>query len=507
MNRSQHIIRTQRIEIDFPAEMETNNAPHLIAEVFSERILPQVERLFDKHGGAQDLISIDKLEIDCGALESKAWEDRLVEIILDHLEERLTVEGRKGSPFDVTASAQRAWTHFLRQGYLSWDSPITSVTAFEATLSVDETLIFQLLEAIRQSPIVLNRLLHSFSGRFRAQLLAEAVKYAKDRYLDALLNVLPNAWREERWLQRALFGALVEIDKTSVSITADMDDTLPIYAIHLLSTVSAYQQSRVCQAIGAVYAQQGGTLGAPFFYAYGSSTAIEVLGKAIARHSDTAAHRWRAELAQFKRNMPPTVRTNEDEDRAKRGINDQGERRKTMRSREMDAGVDDDMIIVENAGLVLLHPFLNPLLETLEWVERGVFKSPEYAGSAALLMQYMACGDEPVDEAMLPLNKILCGLTPEHFVDVTNVPSATVKQEALAMLEAVVGHWKALKNTRVDGLRETFLRRTGNLQRNADGWTLQVEAKSLDILLNRLPWGISVVKLPWNRGLLNVSWI
>src|SRR5690606_37045459 len=109
--------------------------------------------------------------------------------------------------------------------------------------------------------------------------------------------------------------------------------------------------------------------------------------------------------------------------------------------------------------------------------------------------------------AMLPLNKILCGLTPEHFVDVTNVPSATVKQEALAMLEAVVGHWKALKNTRVDGLRETFLRRTGNLQRNADGWTLQVEAKSLDILLNRLPWGISVVKLPWNRGLLNVSWI
>ncbi|MEM9214098.1 MAG: contractile injection system tape measure protein [Cyanobacteria bacterium P01_F01_bin.150] len=37
-------------------------------------------------------------------------------------------------------------------------------------------------------------------------------------------------------------------------------------------------------------------------------------------------------------------------------------------------------------------------------------------------------------------------------------------------------------------------------------WTLRVEQMAIDVLLTRLPWGVSMVKLPWMDGLLTVEW-
>jgi hypothetical protein len=35
---------------------------------------------------------------------------------------------------------------------------------------------------------------------------------------------------------------------------------------------------------------------------------------------------------------------------------------------------------------------------------------------------------------------------------------------------------------------------------------LQVEGKALDILLDYLPWTLSIVKLPWMKKLLHIEW-
>jgi len=75
------------------------------------------------------------------------------------------------------------------------------------------------------------------------------------------------------------------------------------------------------------------------------------------------------------------------------------------------------------------------------------------------------------------------------------------------LLQAVIGHWDALRNTTPDGLRGTFLTRPGKLSQRPDGdYLLQVESQSFDILLERLPWGIGVVKLPWMERMLWVEW-
>ena len=62
-------------------------------------------------------------------------------------------------------------------------------------------------------------------------------------------------------------------------------------------------------------------------------------------------------------------------------------------------------------------------------------------------------------------------------------------------------------NVSIEGLQETFLQRHGKLTRKENGWLLQVEQRGVDVLLNQLPWGIGIVKLPWMENILHAEWI
>jgi hypothetical protein len=78
--------------------------------------------------------------------------------------------------------------------------------------------------------------------------------------------------------------------------------------------------------------------------------------------------------------------------------------------------------------------------------------------------------------------------------------------EALVLLNAVIEHWKALRNTTPNGLRENFFKRDGILMKKEEGWLLQVERKTQDVLLDNIPWGYSTLILPWNPYLIHVEW-
>jgi hypothetical protein len=80
------------------------------------------------------------------------------------------------------------------------------------------------------------------------------------------------------------------------------------------------------------------------------------------------------------------------------------------------------------------------------------------------------------------------------------------EEEAAALLSAVIRHWDALGDASAEALRGTFLTRPGRLSRRGDEDVLQVEARSVDILLDRLPWGIGMIQLPWMGKILWVEW-
>jgi hypothetical protein len=74
------------------------------------------------------------------------------------------------------------------------------------------------------------------------------------------------------------------------------------------------------------------------------------------------------------------------------------------------------------------------------------------------------------------------------------------------LLVQVIGHWSALRNASPAALRETFLCRQGKLILGEEGWRLEIQRKTEDILIDRLPWGFSKIKYPWMPQVLSVSW-
>jgi len=126
---------------------------------------------------------------------------------------------------------------------------------------------------------------------------------------------------------------------------------------------------------------------------------------------------------------------------------------------------------------------------------------------AVCLLHFLATGFPRALEYELTLPKILCNIPLKSPVESDVELTELEKKEAIALLQAVIRHWQALRSTSPDGLRGTFLLRPGKISLRDDGdWLVQIETRSFDILLNELPWGISMIKLPWMPRLLWVQW-
>jgi hypothetical protein len=162
-----------------------------------------------------------------------------------------------------------------------------------------------------------------------------------------------------------------------------------------------------------------------------------------------------------------------------------------------------DSIYINNAGLVILAPFLTAFFKKLNLVKDDKLINKN---KAITLLNYLNTGNSTFDEFDIVLNKIVCGEAIEAFIEPTEITTEE-KQEADDLLAAVIQHWSVLKNTSPDGLRGTFLKREGRLTFEDNKWSLKVQEQSFDMLLAHLPWGISVVKLPWMERVLYVEWI
>lgn len=161
-------------------------------------------------------------------------------------------------------------------------------------------------------------------------------------------------------------------------------------------------------------------------------------------------------------------------------------------------------LMAGNAGLVLLHPFLLRLFRACR-----IYRPPHpmRLEQAAALLHWLATGREEIYEFELGLVKLLLGLRPESPLAVgEGLLGAREREEGEALLAAAIGHWKALGNTSIDGLRVSFLLRRGALREEEMGWRLQLEPESFDVLLGHLPWGFATVKLPWMTRPLYTDW-
>jgi hypothetical protein len=166
----------------------------------------------------------------------------------------------------------------------------------------------------------------------------------------------------------------------------------------------------------------------------------------------------------------------------------------------------EESIFINNAGLVILAPFLPRFFNMVHLTKEKAFLDEAAAVRGALLLHYMVTGETEGPEYEMVLNKIFCGL-PIHMplpaaLDITEEE----KEVVASMLMGVKTNWSKMENSTVEAMVESFIQREGRLSEEADHWELVVESKAYDILIEFLPWTIGMVKLPWMEKRIEVTW-
>ncbi len=181
------------------------------------------------------------------------------------------------------------------------------------------------------------------------------------------------------------------------------------------------------------------------------------------------------------------------------------------RSGGREAENGKDAVYIANAGLVLTGVFLPYLFGQLGLTEKDDkgkdrLKDRAVFSRAVHLLQYLVDMRSDAPEPLLPLNKILCGGRIEWPVERGIEMSERETNFCERLLKAMLQNWTALSGTSVAGLREAFLQRDGKLERQGGGWKLTVQRKTLDVLVDRVPWNVHTVLAPWMDSALYVTW-
>nr|WP_294860581.1 contractile injection system tape measure protein [uncultured Fluviicola sp.] len=163
-------------------------------------------------------------------------------------------------------------------------------------------------------------------------------------------------------------------------------------------------------------------------------------------------------------------------------------------------------VFIDNAGLILIAPFLPRLFTMLELTETGKFKNRDAQIKAIFLTQYAVFGNREFPEYTLQLNKLLTNFKTGVPIPRKSVLTDEDKTIVDSMLEGVLQNWGRLTNTTVAGLQEGFLRREGRLEELEDTYLLTVESKGYDMLLDHVPWNFRTVKFSWMQKAIQVKW-
>lgn len=400
MMLQKHTIQKQCIDIHFDNFSAGITLQNDTTGLFYEQLLPRMEKLFDELVGEHETVTIDGLEIDCGVLTGKHWQEELVQEALRRLRHEISIAHKKTARAVADGEMQAAGDllFFLENGRLPWNSGIQSIAALEQVIPAGSAAV-ALKTLLQSRPQAAVRLVNEFSAAFVDKIIT--VLLAEERQQD----------HERRHLQ-------------------------------LAATPAASRKEAQLQVLKA--------------YADSSGQVVQNKESATGPEGTAAA---------------------------------------------------PDSLYVNNAGLLLLHPFLPEMFRRLALLKDGQWRDDTSQHTAVRVLEWLATGKEAAPEFNLTLNKIICGMAPGAVPLVNDQWSPAIKTECNDLLDSVIGYWTALKNTGREALRETFLQRLGKLTPTDHGWLLQVEQKAVDILLNRLPWGIGVIKLPWMEEKIFVEWM
>ena len=479
-----HSIVRQYLEVEVVGtEAHAFALQSTLAALCRQTLLPVIEQAFERCCPQDRLIRIDRLELDLGSVALERLEQELPALLqhslgtaLDaHIAARPALQDGSASYTTVAHGMDDSLAWFLQWGTLPPALHLDPGRDFEATLRAYDDQegagalapLSAALHAALQSGACIERLAGQFSAPFARTVLARM---------------------GAQWLA-ALEAAVAQVRARPTSATAGA----------ATATSYGFADEAVLAAVNRLLLRS-----ALHCAARGSDSSAHALTRdalALALAAGNAAAQ-----ARLEEMLEPDLRPGPGQSSRVNPVSAGEPRMAHPHSVQADA-VDhmdrESGIFVENAGLVLLHPFLGPLFDMLA-ISRG--ERLLLPARALAVLHFLASGQDNGPEYALALPKILCALPLSANVEAGIAVSAFEQAEGFEMLEAVIAHWSKLQSTSPDGLRGAFLMRPGKLSQRNGEWVLQVEAHAADILLSDLPWGVSAIRLPWMEHILWVEW-
>ena len=487
-----HVIRRQVLEVDLRGtEADGLALQRRLPDVCNSLVAPALERALERCDPGDGWVLVDRLDVDVGRLSLDDLErdlpvavGRAVEAFLRHHAPAARTPSPPsppggGTPVGVRRRSERetaddALVFFLRTGRLPWSFRLPAGRSLEEVLlaawtpaegSVDVPVRrAAVLDAVA-APAARRRLVDQFSPAFRSTLL------------------------------RLLDPATAATVATILASLAELDRSAP--AGELL-------HARLWEAAFAGLSSGASTAPAELLVAAWRALPPDASGRPAVR--TFLEGRWPGVAGRRAQGAASGASTDAADRPADAPSVVSGRphpaRPTAIAHRTPDEEIEDG-VYVDDAGIVLLHPFLPRFFQALGIAVDDELVMPE---RALCLLHHLATGEVTAPEYDLVLPKVLCGVPIDEPVPAVTLTEAEV-DEAAALLDAAIRHWEALRGTGRDALRGTFLLRPGMLSPDEDGgWLLRVEEQTFDILLDQLPWGISMIRLPWMRRMLRVEW-
>lgn len=479
-----------------------------LSELCSRKMTPLIGRVLDAVSSPDLHVCIERLEIDVGAINHERLEQDLAEKIGQSLERQIKkqISNQIHHPVKTTRppisgniryltaqdSINQALIHFLTTGSLLWSFSLPAGQGLEQSLleawqeaadSGSPPLnSSDFIPGLLASETVRKRVVRQFSTRFLMTFLALIAPDARvvlDEILQRLhATALPFA--ETKQFEAFLLETLLEEISSGKTVTATA------VVKQAWSALPAAVKERH-ELVNLLEREWPGITNRPAT-SDASGAALAESDEIISPSSASLQAAVRKKSGSSPQSITPPL---EDGATGKGSLD-------PIRHPEAEEG-----IYIGNAGLVLMHPFLPRFFTALGVASDDRLLRP---GRALCLLHYLATGQTIAPEYELVLPKILCNLPLDAAAESDVSLTDAELEEAAALLQAVIHHWEALRSTSADGLRGTFLLRPGKVSLRNNDWLLQVESKSFDILLDQLPWGISMIKLPWMERLLWVEW-
>lgn len=165
-----------------------------------------------------------------------------------------------------------------------------------------------------------------------------------------------------------------------------------------------------------------------------------------------------------------------------------------------------DTLYINSAGLCIVWSFVPMLFFKSSLTQDNKFIDSKNQSRAVRLLGYVISGHEETPEYELALPKLMSGMAVSDALVATEPLTSEEKELANAMLTAILSHWTVLSNTSIEGLRESFIMRDGMLEENENAFYLNVEQRSIDMLLDQIPWSIHTISLPWMKKPIHITW-